>query len=53
MTQKFLRYVFFLCLGLWITACGALKFDTPQSKKTPLPPDTASNKYSQIRGMKR
>lgn len=51
MPLKILRFVLFVCLSLWITACGSLKFDPPQSNKTPLPPDTASNKYSHTRGM--
>jgi len=48
---KILRFALFVCLGVWINACGSLKVDPPQSKKTPLPPDVASNKYSQTRGM--
>ena len=50
MPPKILRYLLPLCLSLMVMGCGSLKVGSPkQDKKTELPPDVASNKYSKKR----
>ena len=50
MPLKFLRYLLPVCLCLVVMGCGSLKVGSPkQDKKTQLPPDVGSNKYSKKR----
>ncbi|MDG1941185.1 MAG: hypothetical protein P8I54_02320 [Flavobacteriaceae bacterium] len=53
MPPKILRYLLHLCLSLMVMGCGSLKVGSPkQDKKTELPPDVGSNKYSKKRSGK-
>lgn len=53
MPLKILRCLIPLCLSLLVMGCGAIKVDQPShQKKTELPPDVASNKYSKKRSGK-
>ena len=53
MFPKIFRVFLPIVLSLMLVGCGALKVDSPnQQKKTELPPDVGSNKYSKKRGGK-
>ena len=50
MPLKFLRYLLPVGLCLVVMGCGSLKVGSPKlDKKTQLPPDVGSNKYSKKR----
>lgn len=53
MFLKISRILLPIVLSLMVMSCGALKVDQPnQKKKTELPPDVGSNKYSKKRSGK-
>ena len=53
MFPKIFRVLLPIVLSLMLVGCGALKVDSPnQQKKTELPPDVGSNKYSKKRSGK-
>lgn len=50
MRIKMFLYLLPLCLSLMVMGCGSLKAgSSKQDKKTQLPPDVGSNKYSKKR----
>lgn len=53
MFLKISRVLIAIVLSLMVMSCGTLKIDQPsQKKKTELPPDVGSNKYSKKRSGK-